>query len=660
MPLSGIVDVTNDSEEDVTAIVDVIADSDEGVVKIRSGAPPLRFRGYRRGRELGRGASGKVFVCHRKGHGSGFAVKAVDLRRIQLSSNAEREQTALCREVEILKTLPPHPNIVQMVDAFEEGDWLLMILELVGGGDLYTVLTAREQPRLMSREAAFVLRQLACGLTFLHGQGVIHRDLKLENVLIASECRERDMVLYSVKITDFGLSKAIGAGISEAYSLVGTRPYTAPEVLSGAAYDFSSDLWCLGVVTYILLAGRFPFNETPDKQTDVDKIIENFNVSEVPKSVVSGLLQLEPTSRLSLDVLCSHQWLQDEAGAEPEGPPAKRPRLAPPPPIRPAGPENLAEAAADYEKEAAEPMVAAPEDLLRAVLPGPPRAPPDAPAQDTAAALSTVSPPRGARAAATVEPSDVCPASPKPDVMQVHMVVPDRLAEAIHGKAGVQMRQIAGTLGCQVRTTARDRISNHRMIIIGNYTQCAIVQELVRGRLADALRAEGRELADRAEVILFVRAEAAGVVTGKQQFKLKQIRKESGAEIHLQPETVKGQRPCILVGPFSSILRAQRHVFDLVRAVPVISPAEGGPDLPRSRVSTEPILGTVVSWKGQVGWIQPQDAIDHPQAKEHRGHLYIHQKDAIHGASLSPGQHVSFHVYSDFLGLGAEECFAIC
>ncbi|CAK8985151.1 Calcium-dependent protein kinase 7 (Calmodulin-domain protein kinase CDPK isoform 7) [Durusdinium trenchii] len=237
---------------------DIPGKSEASEIQIKAGAP-LYFHGYRRGRELGRGASGQVFLCHKKGtEGGGFAVKAVDLRRLHLQPNAEREEKKLSREVEILKRLPPHPNIVQLIDTFEEGDWFLLVLELVGGGDLYTVLTTREPPRLQEREASFVLSQLAEGLSFLHSQGIIHRDMKLENVLVANERRERPLVFYTVKITDFGLSKArfraanarapalraIGAGFSEARSTVGTRPYTAPEVLREDSHDFSSDLWC--------------------------------------------------------------------------------------------------------------------------------------------------------------------------------------------------------------------------------------------------------------------------------------------------------------------------------------------------------------------------------------------------------------------------------
>lgn len=87
-----------DDEDGIAEVVDIINDTDDEVacLAVRLGSPPIRFRGYRRGRELGRGATGKVFVCHRKCCGIGFAVKAMDLRRVQLSSNAELEHTALC------------------------------------------------------------------------------------------------------------------------------------------------------------------------------------------------------------------------------------------------------------------------------------------------------------------------------------------------------------------------------------------------------------------------------------------------------------------------------------------------------------------------------------------------------------------------------------
>lgn len=307
--MAGEVEMAREIEEDLAEVVDVSSD-DEGACSAHPGLLPLQFRGYRRGRELGRGASGKVFSCSRIGCSGRLAVKAIDLRRMHLSVNAERERTLLRREVEILRTLPPHPNIVQMVDAFEERSWFLMILELVSGGDLFTALAARTPQRFHEHEAAFVMRQVGSGLSFLHAQRVIHRDLKLENVLISKERREGSLVLYYVKITDFGLSKAVGCGSSQAYSLVGTRPYTAPEVEQRSVYDFSSDLWCLGIFLYVMLAGRFPFNSIPKRQSDLYRIAQGLGCSEEGRSIVCGLLQLDPANRLTLDTLQSLEWLQ--------------------------------------------------------------------------------------------------------------------------------------------------------------------------------------------------------------------------------------------------------------------------------------------------------------------------------------------------------------
>jgi serine/threonine protein kinase len=241
-------------------------------------------------------------------------VKTVSLRRLQLSADAERERAKLLREVEISKALPLHPKIVRMFDAFQEGSWFFMILELVGEKTLFTVLTGRRPSRLLELEAKFVFGQMVEGLRFLHDRCVIHRDLKLENVLVASEHKQRQGVFYSVKITDFGLSKALGAGCCVARSLVGTRPYTAPEVESGSPYEFSSDIWCLGVLSYVLLAGKFPFGRTPAAQVEVDDCVDRLRGSEMAKSSVSGMLQLMPSSRLSLDAISDLEWLQEEEG----------------------------------------------------------------------------------------------------------------------------------------------------------------------------------------------------------------------------------------------------------------------------------------------------------------------------------------------------------
>lgn len=760
--VSDVVDMTGVSDEDGPEVIDVSADSEEeDRLPAAISVPPRKFRGYRRGRELGRGATGKVFVCSRKDSERSFAVKVVDLRRMQLSSHGHNVRTSLNREVGILKSLSAHPNIVQMVDAFEEGSWFLLILELVGGGDLYTVLTSRDPARFLDREAAFVQKQLAEGLTFLHGQGVIHRDLKLENILVDSSCKEHPLVLYFVKIADFGLSKAVGTGRSAARSRVGTHPYTAPEVMQEGvgSYDFSSDLWCLGVLLHVLLAGQFPFDHIPAHQGDVDGCIAKYDGSQAAKAMLSGLLQLEPTRRFSLEAVLAHEWMQEgcpawdgvpllqqqQQGSEVKLSPRHRPMAdLVDGPVQAKKQRKFvslissegdrmtnAPAAAGAPNEARQPALPtapaavpngpnAPEGQLAATstLPngqGPAMASRDdeqeqggggtrssssapppltLPSQAVPAAASVASSPRGcagaaAAAAAAVaaaaaiaaatsvsaawtarlEPTDVHPPSPCPDVMQIHMVVPWRHAESVLGRKGLQARQCAATVGCQlqVRALNEERTSDHRVIIIGNCNQCLLVQEVLQRRLAEVVRAEGQgAAADRLDLLLFIRTEAAGVVIGKQGFVLNQIRRQSGAQIQLRREEVKGQRPCLVSGILQNVVRAERHVFDLVSAVPVAAPAQrrpprrknepGGPHLPRQRVTPEPVDGEVERWKGQVGWIRPLRPLVHPQAAARQGQIYVHEQDIVTGGPLVPGQQVQFHVYSDASGLGAEEC----
>uniref|UniRef100_A0A7S4RST7 CSD domain-containing protein n=1 Tax=Alexandrium monilatum TaxID=311494 RepID=A0A7S4RST7_9DINO len=85
---------------------------------------------------------------------------------------------------------------------------------------------------------------------------------------------------------------------------------------------------------------------------------------------------------------------------------------------------------------------------------------------------------------------------------------------------------------------------------------------------------------------------------------------------------------------------------------------EGGPDLPRERVTEVPVTGEVVEWKGKYGWLKPHEEVKHDLAENHGGKLYVHEKDVLDGAPLSAGQTVEFHIYADKTGLGAEEAIA--
>merc|ERR1712194_521206 len=87
-------------------------------------------------------------------------------------------------------------------------------------------------------------------------------------------------------------------------------------------------------------------------------------------------------------------------------------------------------------------------------------------------------------------------------------------------------------------------------------------------------------------------------------------------------------------------------------------PRPTGPDLPRTRISTEKVAGEVAEWKGKYGWVKPSQTVDHPMAGKHKGKLYIHAQDLVWADELSVGQVCHFYIFSDASGLGAEECVA--
>lgn len=281
---------------------------------------PENFGGYVRGQELGRGAFAVVYACERASDGEKFAAKAVDLQQLRLFVNVTREVKKLRRETKVLQQLPPHPNLVKFVDVVQEGNWLFFLLELVTGGNLFHALVKRKgkRPKLRESEAQHVFRQLVDGLKLLHSKLIIHRDMKLENVLVVKERTVGQDGLLDVKIADFGLSKIVGEGLSEARSTVGSPRYMAPEVLAKGAHDFRADLWSLGIMAFVLLAGRFPCDGASAKveQATLNDAVGKLPVSKNAQKAVLGLLQLQPDDRLTIDQLCSHPWYASDGHAK--------------------------------------------------------------------------------------------------------------------------------------------------------------------------------------------------------------------------------------------------------------------------------------------------------------------------------------------------------
>jgi serine/threonine protein kinase len=148
-------------------------------------------------------------------------------------------------------------------------------------------------------------------------------------VLVASERREESYVSYFVKITDFGLSRVIGDGFSEARSTVGTPIYVAPEVMAnGLVHGFPADCWSLGILLFVLLDGCFPYEGSPGHDQDkLDSRVRRLAISSEARSMISGLLLLNPACRLTIQQVQTHAWLS-VAGQEWGTPRCKRLRVS--------------------------------------------------------------------------------------------------------------------------------------------------------------------------------------------------------------------------------------------------------------------------------------------------------------------------------------------
>lgn len=162
------------------------------------------------------------------------------------------------REIEILK-MCQHPNIIKLIDLFENSDYYYIVLEYMEGQDLFDYQSQRGF-KTSEKRAREIVIQIASSLKYLHSYGIVHRDLKLENVMMSDKTNTA-----LPKLVDFGLAKIIGPS-EKATEPFGTLGYVAPEVLKKEPYTFSCDLWGLGCITYALMCGCLPFDDDSQKE----------------------------------------------------------------------------------------------------------------------------------------------------------------------------------------------------------------------------------------------------------------------------------------------------------------------------------------------------------------------------------------------------------
>jgi len=256
--------------------------------------------------KLGSGKFGLVKLGIHKKTGQKVAIKIMKKSTMD-SSDLELVRT----EIEILK-ICQHPNIIRLYNVFENADYLYIIMEYCYGGDLFSYLENRHF-RLTEKRASTIIHQMATAVYYMHSFGVVHRDLKPENVLMTSTDEDSD-----IRILDFGLSKILGPyeKCDEPY---GTLTYCAPEIIVDEPYSKPVDLWSLGVMTYLMVSGKLPFNSEDENEIARQVVYDEPNYTRNPiwKTIspecldfIKRLLEKDQNKRMTIKEVLEHKWIK--------------------------------------------------------------------------------------------------------------------------------------------------------------------------------------------------------------------------------------------------------------------------------------------------------------------------------------------------------------
>ncbi|XP_059726879.1 death-associated protein kinase 2-like isoform X2 [Haemorhous mexicanus] len=256
--------------------------------------------------KLGSGHFGVVRLCRERSTGAFYAAKLVKLRRGRLG--VERAQVQ--REVAILRQLQ-HPNILRLHELFAGTAEVVLVLELISGGELFDFIAEKEM--LSEEEAIEFLGQILSGVQYLHARLIAHFDLKPENIML----QDKDVPKPWIKIIDFGLAQQLEDGITYK-SLCGTPQYIAPEVINYEPLSPATDMWSIGVITYILLSGLSPFQGETDAETLSNVVAGAYEfeercfsqTSELAKDFIRQLLLKEPERRMTAAECLVHPWIK--------------------------------------------------------------------------------------------------------------------------------------------------------------------------------------------------------------------------------------------------------------------------------------------------------------------------------------------------------------
>ncbi|NXL51483.1 MYLK2 kinase, partial [Podilymbus podiceps] len=254
---------------------------------------------------LGGGKFGEVHTCTEKQTGLKLAAKVI-------RKQGAKDKEMVLLEIDVMNQLN-HRNLIQLYDAIETPREIILFMEFVEGGELFERIIDDDY-HLTEVDCMVFVRQICEGIRFMHHMRVLHLDLKPENILCVAATG------HMVKIIDFGLARRYNPQEKLKVNF-GTPEFLSPEVVNYEQVSYSTDMWSMGVITYMLLSGLSPFLGDNDTETLNNVLAANWyfdeetfeSVSEEAKDFVSNLIIKEKSARMSAGQCLQHPWLNNLA-----------------------------------------------------------------------------------------------------------------------------------------------------------------------------------------------------------------------------------------------------------------------------------------------------------------------------------------------------------
>ncbi|KAK6642132.1 hypothetical protein RUM44_013855 [Polyplax serrata] len=272
---------------------------------------------YELGKVIGQGCFGVVHEAVKKQDNKPWAIKIM-----HKSKAGQSRLQQLQREINILKSVR-HDHIIHLEQLFETPNKYFLVMEKCHG-ELYDVFI--KEKRLAENETRTVVTRLADAVAYLHKSDIVHRDIKLENILMGTNPQDPNDHLY-IKLTDFGLSAVKGNGVENMLNdCCGSLQYMAPEIIENRPYSQQCDVWSIGVLDFLLLCGFWPFYSENQCEQEVCHLIlteepnysgwEWQNISKPAIHLLQKMLNKNPAFRITAAEILNHPWIKGEAKLE--------------------------------------------------------------------------------------------------------------------------------------------------------------------------------------------------------------------------------------------------------------------------------------------------------------------------------------------------------